>query len=252
MARLIVQTDLTGTITRQTLFDLYADASLNIGLEDVEGTDFGIQYASAISEAPVGVTPGTLIWNQGEQLMHVWTDELDGTGVSLWMAFGPDVFECACLAAEPIPAGAVVEIVYDRWVQVASPDAPANTSVDEFSPIGINQSGLPSVGDPYVEGDTAASGTWIRVAIDGLPRAWFPSADAGVSETRFGTTRAAGAGPFWVGCMVDDNAGGVGRINDNGLRCDGMIGASVQLVTHYSGMNQVYARVKWGGYRSSV
>jgi hypothetical protein len=246
MARLSVLTDLTGTITRQTLANMWANAAFGgVGDDDFQRQGLSIQLATDIDNMPGDPTPGTMAYNQDEQLAYVYTDVLDDTSVSLWLAIGPDVFECACLAAEPIPAGAIVVPFMDRWVKVARPAA----GTADFFPIGVNQSGVPPSTDIYTEGETQASGTWIRVAIDGLPRAWFPKEDAGVSEAQFGADRLLD-GTRFVGALRGDRfIGGVGQTSGGGTIVTDQIGQVYHPVTCHSGMSHTYARVKWSGLR---
>ena len=87
--------------------------------------------------------------------------EVDSTGVSLWLASGPDRFDVPCIAAEPIPAGAMLDLWYDKWVSL--PTEPHQR------PLGFNQSGIDNMEDMNdATQDTAVSGSWIRVAVDGI------------------------------------------------------------------------------------
>lgn len=245
MARLNVLTDLTGTITRQTLADIWGDSTVSgVVTSDLDLDTVSAIVASDISSYTANPAPGSILYAQGEQLMYVYTDELDGTGVSLWLAIGPDVFECACIAAEPIPAGAVVQPFYDRWVKAVRPSGDGTT---DFYPMGVNQSGLPDPFDIYTEGDTQASGSWIRVAIDGLPRTWFPKEDSGVSEGHFGTGNTFG-GTEWVGALDGDRFnGGIGQTSGGNNIIPNQLGQSLYGVTAHSGMSHSYHRIKFGG-----
>lgn len=256
MARITVTTDVTGTVTRQTLLDMWEQGSLggftNDDFDFNGDIDLGVALADNWASAPTGPRPGKLFYHQGEQLLYVWTDVLDGTGVSLWLAVGPDVFECACLTKEPVPAGAVVEPWMDRWVQLGAPANEAQQAA--WYPIGVNQSGLPEPDDFYSEGDTAASGTWIRVAIDGLPRAWFPKGDTGVSESRFGVPDHYD-GAFWVGVLKsgDRFSGGLSSLGSGvAARISNQIGVALHSSSHFSGTHHMYLRVKWSGHMNSL
>jgi len=247
--RLSVLTDLTGAITRQTLQDIWTDAAI----ADVQASDFSadtlsVQVGSSLSEASGSPTPGTLFFSKGEQLMYCYHDEIDGTGVSLWLAIGPDVFECACLAGEPIPAGAVVSPWFDRRVFLGNAsNASLIAGQNRPTYIGVNQSGLPPVNTFYVEGETAQSGAWIRVAIDGLPRVCYPAPDTGVSTQHFGNSGRFN-GTHHQGVLGGPRFGGlIGAPNNGNLTCDSNIGQSCFFVSNYSGMTYTYARVKWGG-----
>ncbi len=159
----------TTPITRQTLFDAWSTATIGQLSEADLATDVKPIVAQA---SPPTEAPGRLWWNTREQLAFVYTDELDGTGVSLWLAWGPDRLDTACLAAEPIGAGAVVDAWYDRHVKVAQI---SEGSLGDAKPriLGANQSG---VHYPLNEGTsiTTASGAWCAVAIEGLPYVFTP------------------------------------------------------------------------------
>lgn len=259
MPRLIVQTDLSGTITRQTLYDIWAQASITgIGEDDIDASTVGVQLVTELSEAqPV---KGGMCWVKSEQVMYVYHDEIENTGVSLWLAVGPDVFETACLAMEPIPAGAAVAPYMDRWVHLSDPST--SPSYQDYPvTIGVNQSGLPPQfkegagfeDTRYVEGQTAESGSWIRVGIDGLVRACFPKEDSGVSEERFGSGLQNGTGTMHVGILDGAGADGhshaglFGRPGGNGSSVQRQVAEAVWNVSTVSGATFSYARVKWGG-----
>jgi hypothetical protein len=161
MVKLSVLEDLTvQPITRQTLHDMWTTATLQTITED----DLAPELLPLVSQgSEPSVAPGKIWHDPRDELYKVYTDVLDGTGVSLWLAFGPDRLETACLCAEPIAAGACVAVTYDRYVTPAS--NPGDSGDVRF--IGVNQSG---VFWPLNEGtsDTAASGTWIRVGLEGI------------------------------------------------------------------------------------
>lgn len=153
----------TPPITRQTLFDLWGTAELGtIQLDDLADDVVGIISAdSAPSEAPGRIWHDTL-----RKRHYVYTDVHAGTGVSLWLAIGPDRLEVPCLCAEPIAAGAVVELWFDRWVKPAAPSEGA-LGDGVLRVLGGNQSGVayPLNMQPS---ETAQSGSWIAVGIDGI------------------------------------------------------------------------------------
>lgn len=250
--RLTVLTDLAGpVVTRQDLYNAWANASLPTLSESDLGDSFlAAKVGSDFSNVPGSPEPGQMFWHQHRKLAYVWTDVLDDTGVSLWLAFGPDRFECACLAAEPIPAGAVVEAWFDRWVKVANTESNPDGHASEPKYIGINQSGLPDPSEPW-PGDTAASGTWISVGIDGLLTAWFPKEDTGVSEAHFGAMRStSNFTNFHVGVLrpiPDRYRGGVGQRSGSALGSTNTIGFVYYPVTNPSGYSATYQLVHWGG-----
>jgi len=164
----------TEPITRQDLFDMWNTGALT----DIPASDFAddflpIQNGSSFSDFPQTPAPGQLVWHLSENVMFCWTDEVDGTGVSLWLAMGPDKFETALYAEEPIGAALPVELVFDRVARLATP---VNRSMPRA--IGFNQSGINSpVGvnngpdtapSEVYGGDTTSSGSWFRCGVDGL------------------------------------------------------------------------------------
>lgn len=261
--KLTVQTDLTGTITRQELADMWADASIPpIQDADLDPSFRSVFVGTNFSDVSVSLPnpePGKLFWHQQHGMMYVFTDELDvldggtdSTGVSLWLCIGPDSFETACLAAEPIPAGAVVEPWYDRWVKIFQPDAGAFAGVTNApTPLGINQSGIPEDYEPQIQyGSTAASGTWIRVVIDGYGRIWTPVGHSGVSENKM-RINVHSTQFNYVGCPPSSSAFiGAGIGNGNGATAAGpyTIGLTIHNVTVPSGYTAAYPFVAWRGH----
>lgn len=158
-------------VTRQSLFDVWGNAALGTLSE----SDLAPESKPIVAQdSPPTEAPGRLWWNTLEHLMYVYTDELDGTGVSLWLAVGPDRFDTACLAAEPIPPGAIVEAWYDRKVKVINiSDAKVLGASDGVladgipRPIGCNQSGIKFPLNTATS-VTTASDAWCAVGIDGL------------------------------------------------------------------------------------
>jgi hypothetical protein len=173
MAKITVNTDLTiRPITRQTLYDMWGDAIFGqVGTSDL-GNDFmPVNVGTGYSDMPASPRPGEHYWDQGQKLLFIFHDEIDSTGVSLWLASGPDRFETACLTSQPITAGALCSPVVDRWVQ---PYNPSESPIGNI--IGANQSGLQW---PAHQGfDTAASGTWVRMGIEGYMWGVFQSTSA--------------------------------------------------------------------------
>lgn len=267
--KLTVTTDLSGTITRQTLADMWSNASIPpIATSDLDPAFQPVFVGTNFSDASASLpnpNPGHLFWHQQHGLMYVFTDMLDvldtsdATGVSLWLAIGPDSFETACIAAEPIPAGAVVEPYYDRWVKVFRPDA-GNFAGETLgpAPLGVNQSGILDDYDPQLAyGTTAESGAWIRVGIDGYVRIWHPAAQrvggdpaSGVSEAALritvGTTQINN-----VGCPPDGSpylGAGIGNNNNATAAGPYTIGQTIHNVTVPSGYTAAYPFINWQGW----
>lgn len=171
------------TVTRQTIFNAVANA---IG-GTVQASDLDPSVLPIVAQTNVPTTPapGQLWWDMGAQLMKVWVDTLDGTGVSIWSSIGPDRFDVAVLTAGHIPFGAALVLsasvtgatLSGRYVQVP-PDpvtlralAPtANQIWENWRVIGFNQGGSAADSDR----STAASGAWIAAAIEGICWSWHP------------------------------------------------------------------------------
>lgn len=148
-------------ITRQDLYNLWSTATLgSIPKTDLAPGVLSVESDTALTDAPSSPEPGQMFWSKLDQLLFAWHDEIDGTGVSLWLAMGPDRFDTACIAAGPIAAGALVRPTGDnKWVEVH------NAQETPVGVIGCNQAGVPH---DLNAGSTAASGAWIPVAIDGI------------------------------------------------------------------------------------
>jgi hypothetical protein len=268
--RLTVITDLSGTITRQDLNNMWSQATIPpLKSSDLDPSFTDIFRASSFSDVSVSLPnpdPGKLFFNQTSKIMYVWTDALDvndtgdKTGVSLWLAVGPDSFETACLTAEPVPAGAFVEPHYDRWVKIFNPNGGqfVTGATEAPVPLGANQSGIFS---EYTErlsyDDTAASGTWIRVGIDGYVRFWHPAAD------RVDTDPASGVSENFLRINVHTNQAnyvgapaspskflGAGIGNGNGATAAGpyTVGLTIHNVTVGSGYTASYPFMAWRGW----
>ncbi|MCI0354819.1 MAG: hypothetical protein L0099_07260 [Acidobacteria bacterium] len=216
------------------MYDLWATAALGTIQEaDLSSTMRPVSNGTSLSDAPTSPSPGQWYWSRIDQLMFVFHDVIDGTGVSQWLAIGPDRFETACLAEAPIPAGWPVDLVYDRRVRPAS--------AAQNIPLGINQS-LINISTPTAqssEAPTSASGTWIRVGVDGIMwGAWHNASAVGASPAVVTTSAAAD----WI--IIDEYAdrapnlgGGVNAVSvvrdPIGLMLMDANTTQVQSVTHY-------------------
>jgi hypothetical protein len=193
MATISVIADLTKTpLTRQDIHDAWTTAALGSIVQADLASDFmSVTPVSSFTDIG-GVQPGQLQWVANEQLMYCYHDEIDDTGVSLWLAIGPDMFETACLLAEPAWPGALVEPTFDRWV---APVAYTDSAVGD----GVNNRMIGNVhtGVPYPLNsetpETIASGTWVRVGIDGFVYGWIPNA-SGISDALFAIPGGGGVG----------------------------------------------------------
>src|SRR5262245_12236792 len=200
-------------VTRQTIYDLVRLA----GLGTVQQSDLNEGVLTVVSQTlPPTPSPGMLWWNQYEQLMMVYTDMLDNTGVSCWLSIGPDRFDVALYAEEPIPYGAAVVPGRTGGLRaVRLPPHPreyvaTGVTVSRFMSmqvIGLNQ----QLGGTMTVA-TTASGTWFRCATLGLARGWAP-----VHRTfaEFGTDSGAWVAPIsgWSGLSgasgISDVRGGI-------------------------------------------
>lgn len=153
-------------VTRQTLYNLWANATL--GQVDADDLAPNILPIIVGTGETISQAPGTVLYDQYDMLWKFYADEVNNTGVSLWLSFGPDRFDEAFLAAEPIPAGAACRIdptMEGRWVRLVS-------GWDDGRVVCLNQ-------NPQ----TAASGTWFVGGIEGIMYGWFPYKPAGNTET---------------------------------------------------------------------
>lgn len=162
------------SVTRQTIYDLVNNA---IG-GTVQESDLsqGVLQMVTSSEAPSSPYPGKPWFDQTDQLFKVYTDILDGTAVSLWLSVGPDRFDTAMIAAEPIPYGAAVQLTGDGRYAKLPPDP---ISLDQMGKgyyewevakvVGFNNNGT------MLAAETVDSGSWFACAIDGFVRTWHPA-----------------------------------------------------------------------------
>jgi hypothetical protein len=267
MASLTITTSIEKTVTRQTLFNIWKDATMSTVIEDDLAPTFqDVVMGSSFSDAPASAVPGELFYHQGEKLMYGFHDVMDvldggteGTGVSLWLAMGPDRFECACLAAEPIPPGAIVSPYFDRWVRICRPDM-ANPKGDLNLPIpmGVNQSGLPQIDLFHGEGHTTPSGAWCAVGIEGFVRGWFPRAeDSGATDSMLLVDNTVRTPHNWVGCNSGNDQkyrgcfAGLGNTRlKAGTEFDATVGLTTHAVTVPSQYTAAYYLIKWTGISS--
>lgn len=165
----------TDTVSRQTIYDLVANA---VG-GTVQATDLSdeVKVVVSQSEAPTTVSPGLVWWDQTEQLMKVYTDMIDGTACSVWLSVGPDRFDVAMLATEPIPFGAAVQFTGENRKVELPPDTitlentgPSETRFEHCKVVGFQNMTAFST----LTAQTAASGSWFPCAVQGLCWAWYP------------------------------------------------------------------------------
>ena len=196
MASLNPLISFTEPVTRQDLFDMWSNAAFsNISIDDFAEGFMPVIRASSFSNAPSSPQPGQHMWHISENVMYVWHDVIDGTGVSLWLAIGPDKFETAMLTQTCVMPGEAVELIgpdrfcrayttsnNDRHVvrppagfnqsHIDHPAIPTFDAVEEASTSNGDwtffvQSGENS-GATYYMGETAVTNEWVRVGVDGL------------------------------------------------------------------------------------
>lgn len=167
-------------VTRQTIYDLVRLAS--IGTVQESDLDAGVLTIVSQSLPPTAILPGMLWWNQTEQLMMVYTDMIDNTGCSVWLSIGPDRFDVAMYAEEPIPFGAAVVPGRTGGIRaVRLPPHPSEyvatgATVSRFMSLqvlGLNQETRHGQGGTF-SAPTTASGSWFRCATLGIARGWAP------------------------------------------------------------------------------
>lgn len=169
-------------VTRQTIYDLVALAGIS---GNVASSDLAADVITVTTQSlpPSNPTPGLVWFDQTEQLLKVWTDVLEGTGVSCWLACGPDAFDVALYATEPIPYGAAVVVAPNLGIRaVGLPTNPGDMGdATDFSLIGrfinlqfmaINQSADPLLGP--LNPCTAPSGSWFAGRVYGIASVWAP------------------------------------------------------------------------------
>lgn len=219
------------TVTRQNIYDLWALGTLGqLTANDLQPGTLPLISGTGTTS---GVQPGTILFDGADQLYKVFVDEIDNTGCSLWLAFGPDRVEDAFIAAEPIPPGAAVRIASAGGRFVRRVDGWLDNHVIAFSQ----------------QGHTAPSGTWFAGMTAGIGYAWFPFKPASSGETG-----AAGAaiGEALVPCSW--SPGGLCR-NPGGFSYPvviyGVPTHNVEPVTTASGGHElaliIYTGPRWGG-----
>ncbi len=186
------------TVTRQTLYDLWANAALGtIVTGDLAPGTLPITVASTPTDTP---PPGQVWYDQTQKLWKTWFDEIDYTGCSLWLAWGPDRFDDAFIAAEPMPHGAAFVLdraMGGRYVRRATWTDPGV--------IGFVQTP-----------NTSPSGSWLVGGILGICDAWFPHkpASAGSQETALSGGPKTGI----PNCVTMWEPGGIAQFYQQSIR----------------------------------
>lgn len=170
-------------ITRQTIYNLVANAQGGlVGAADLDSTVLTIVSQSS----PPTPVPGLLWWDKTSQLLKLYVDVLDGTGVSVWCAIGPDRFDIPMLAANHLPFGAAVQLLGTGRRAILPPDpitlraiTPTNNQIwENWKVVGFNQgaSGQDPGGALSAQSSnaTTASDAWFACAVDGICWSWHP------------------------------------------------------------------------------
>jgi len=196
-------------VTRQTIFDLVALAAIDGVVVD---TDLSVDTTQNVASTnpPSIIGPGTMWWDKAEQVQKVWHDEIDNTGVSLWLAMGPDHYEVEAIASEPIPFGAACILDLEagnKWVKLPPSGSDlvglghTAARVEPLKVVGFNNTGQ------QMSPVTADSGGFFSMAIAGFVWAWFP-----FNRSDGGTWLAAGRSPNDVNTLISgirfDTSGG--------------------------------------------
>lgn len=212
MANLSLIEDLSLPITRQDLFNMLSTAQVGtIDRDELVPGMATIDVVDYLTNATTSPQPGQFLHCERERRTYCWHDEVEGTGVSLWLAIGPDRFDVACIANSPVPAGAVVQLYHDRWVGMST-GASGHVALQRAigtCPAGLRTYTLHQTGTVFEGLQTQASGAWIPVSIDGIV---------------FGITQGVVTRDRWirvqdgtVGRIVQNTSGGVGPLRDDAI-----------------------------------
>lgn len=155
------------TVTRQTLYNFWADANVGEITFDEIVMEPGQPPVLIGSEATSTPAPGQIWFDQTEQVWKVFIDMVDNTACSVWCAFGPDRFDEPMWAGDQIPGYGVVIHGCHAAREARLPSSGAAAHEWHF---GINAAD-----------DTVASGAWFACAVEGLTYA--RTIDASTNES---------------------------------------------------------------------
>jgi len=154
------------TVTRQELYNMWANASAGtIYKTDLAAGTLTLDKGSSVSGVS-NPAPGTIFFDQTEQVFKVWCDEVDNTGVSLWLAVMGDRRDDAFISSQPIPPYALVAPASAGGRYVRLPDE----TVPRWEAYGFN-----------LQEATIASGAWFAAGVMGYMTARF-SVDSSYSH----------------------------------------------------------------------
>jgi hypothetical protein len=195
-------------VTRQTIYDLWADAQ---GGQIVAGDLSATLFPIVVGTNPTSsITPGQIWYDQAEMLWKVFIDVKDNTGVSVWVAFGPDRFDEVFLANEHLPPAALFKL----------DDAGTGRMVKRVSGFADSHAvGL------VATNATVPSGTWFAGAIEGFANAWFPFKPASDASAQ-----VAGAVVNQSLMPINWAPGGLGRSAGGNLQNEFIVGVGTHAV----------------------
>jgi hypothetical protein len=155
--KFINQTTIPNVVTRQTLYDSFANAAIStIESTDLAAGTLALDKGSGASAA--APNPGAIFFDKTEQLYKLWVDEVDNTGVSLWLSVMGDRRDDAFLSDRPIPPYAAFAPSSEGGRYVRTPDS---TTI-RWEIYGFN-----------LKGETIPSGTWFAGGVMGYMTACY-------------------------------------------------------------------------------
>lgn len=171
--RFINQTTIGTVVTRQTLYDAFANAAIStVGASDLAAGTLALDKGSGASAA--APWPGAIFFDKTEQLFKVWVDEVDNTGVSLWLSVMGDRRDDAFIADRPIPPHAAIAPSTQGGRYARTPDG----TTPGWEVYGFN-----------LKAETIPSGTWFAGGVAGYMTAAYAidSAYSHVSDPNVGS-----------------------------------------------------------------
>jgi hypothetical protein len=223
-AHKITHTDLTNMWTTATVSDP--------GKTDLSDEFLELLVGSTVTDPGA---PGRVWFDQKEQVLRCYHENLDSTTVSLWLKMGPDTWEDGFLAEEPIPPRALLEFstLGDRWVK--------RHGTELYPARYVAVSALDA---------TAESGTWLQGVVHGFCNLW--AAERPTASTYSGLTADA-IGALRFVCASDHTPGAIGtKSTGNGAPRPGTFCAWTLGYTKTAvDVGDTYPRAFFGGARQT-